>query len=177
MSKAFSQNYFEWFGLPAAFGIDPDALSTAYREVQGQVHPDRHAHSGDTGKRVAMQLSTRANEAFETLKNPLKRATYLLELRGIDIGAENNTAMEPAFLVDQMEWREAVEDARAAKHVDELDRLLGKLREDTKLRYGKLGALLDANANQPAVEAVRQLMFLEKVESEIGDSLAALENV
>ena len=67
-------------------------------------------------------------------------------------------------------------DAQVGKVVDELDRLLGKLREDAKLRYGKLGALLDANANQPAVEAVRQLMFLEKVQSEIGDSLAALEN-
>ncbi len=176
MSKAFSQTYFDWFGLPAAFDIDLDALSAAYREVQGQVHPDRHAQSGEAGKRVAMQLSTRANEAFETLRNPLKRATYLLELRKQDIGAENNTAMEPAFLIAQMEWREAVEDARAAKNIDALERLLGELRADAKLRYGKLGALLESNADQPAVEAVRQLMFLEKVQSEISDSLAALEN-
>ena len=176
MPTAFSQTYFECFGLPAAFAIDLDALNAAYREVQGQVHPDRHAQSGAAGKRVAMQLSTRANEAFETLKNPLKRATYLLELRGQDIGAENNTAMEPGFLMAQMEWREAVEDARAAKNIDALERLQGDLGADAKLRYGKLGALLGSNADQPAVEAVRQLMFLEKVQSEIGDSLAALEN-
>ncbi len=176
MSKVFSQNYFEWFGLPLAFSVDPAALGNAYREIQGQVHPDRHAQSGEAGKRVAMQLSTRANEAFETLKNPLKRAIYLLELRGVDIGAENNTAMEPAFLIAQMEWREAVEDALAAKNVDELDRLQDQLRADARLRYARLGALIDANADQPAVEAVRQLMFLEKVQSEIGDSLAALEN-
>jgi molecular chaperone HscB len=176
VSKVFSQNYFEWFGLPLAFSVDPAALSSAYREVQGQVHPDRHAQSGEAGKRVAMQLSTRANEAFETLKNPLKRAIYLLELRGVDIGAENNTAMEPSFLIEQMEWREAVEDALAAKNTDELERLLDQLRADAGFRYGKLGALLDAHADQPAVEAVRQLMFLEKVQSEIGDSLAALEN-
>ena len=176
MSKVFSQNYFEWFGLPLAFRIDPELLSIAYREIQGQVHPDRHAQSGEAGKRLAMQLSTRANEAFDTLRNPLKRAIYLLELRGGDIGAESNTAMEPAFLIEQMEWREAIEDARAAKNVDELDRLLARLRADAKLRYDKLGALIDTNADQPAVEAVRQLMFLEKVQSEIGDSLAALEN-
>ena len=176
MSKVFSQNYFEWFGLPLAFSVDPAVLSSAYREIQGQVHPDRHAQSGAAGKRVAMQFSTRANEAFETLKSPLKRAIYLLELRGVDVAAENNTAMEPAFLIEQMEWREAVEDALAAKNVDELLRLLVQLRADARLRYGKLGALLDANADQPAVEAVRQLMFLEKVQSEIGESLAALEN-
>ena len=176
MSLVFSQNYFEWFGLPLAFSVDPAVLSSAYREIQGQVHPDRHAQSGAAGKRVAMQLSTRANQAFETLKNPLKRAIYLLELRGMDVGAENNTVMEPAFLIEQMEWREAVEDALAAKNVDELQRLLVHLRADVRLRYAKLGALLDANADQPAVEAARQLMFLEKVQSEIGDSLAALEN-
>lgn len=176
MSKVFSQNYFEWFGLPLVFSVDPTVLGDAYREIQGQVHPDRHAQSGEAGKRVAMQLSTRANEAFDTLKNPLKRAIYLLELRGMDIGAENNTAMEPEFLMQQMDWREAVEDALAAKNVDQLDRLLERLRADAGLRYGKLGALIDARADQPAVEAVRQLMFLEKVQSEIGDSLAALEN-
>jgi molecular chaperone HscB len=122
-----------------------------------------------------MQWSTRANEAYQTLKDPLKRAIYLLESRGADIGAENNTAMEPAFLMQQMEWREAVEDATGAKNVDALDRLLRELREDKKLRYGKLGALLDSGANVPAVEAVRQLMFLEKVEDEIGASLEALD--
>jgi len=176
VSKVFSQNFFEWFGLPLAFRVDTQMLSNAYREIQGQVHPDRHAQSGEAGKRVAMQFSTRANEAFDTLRNPLRRAIYLLELRGVDIGAESNTAMEPAFLFEQMEWREAVEDALTAKNVDELDRLLARLRADARLRYNKLGALIDTNADQAAVEAVRQLMFLEKVQSEIGDSLAALEN-
>ncbi|MDB5805863.1 MAG: hscB [Betaproteobacteria bacterium] len=163
------------FGLPARFAIDAASLDTAFREVQAQVHPDRHAGAGDAGRRVAMQWSTRANEAYQTLKNPLKRATYLLELRGADIGAENNTAMEPAFLMQQMEWREAVEDATGAKNVNALDKLLRDLREDKKLRYGKLGALLDSGADAPAVEAVRQLMFLEKVEDDIGHSLEALD--
>jgi len=164
------------FGLLARFGVDLSRLDGAYREVQAQVHPDRHAGAGEAGKRVAMQWSTRANEAYQTLKSPLKRAIYLLELRGREIGAENNTAMEPAFLMQQMEWRESVEDATAAKNVDALDKLLADLRADKKLRYEKLGALLDSGADAPAVEAVRQLMFLEKVEEEIGSSLEELDS-
>ena len=175
MATNFSQNHFELFDLPQGFAVDMAKLDAAYREVQTQVHPDRHAAAGDAGRRVAMQWSTRANEAYQTLKNPLARATYLLQLRGKDIGAENNTAMEPAFLMQQMEWREAVEDATAAKNADALDQLLRDLREDKKLRYGKLGTLLDSGADAPAVEAVRQLMFLEKVEDEIGASLEALD--
>ena len=163
------------FGLPARFAVDAAALDTAFREVQAQVHPDRHAAAGDAGRRVAMQWSTRANEAYQTLKDPLKRATYLLHLRGQDIGAENNTAMEPAFLMQQMEWREAVEDATAAKNVDALDVLLRDMREDKKSRYGKLGALLDSGADAPAVEAVRQLMFVDKLEDEIRQSLEELD--
>ena len=157
------------------FAVDPAQLDAAFREVQGQVHPDKHAAAGDAGRRVAMQWSTRANEAYQTLKHPLKRATYLLELRGADIGAENNTAMEPAFLMQQMEWREAVEDATSAKNVDALDQLLGDLREEKKQRYAKLGALLESGADAPAVEAVRQLMFLEKVEEDIGSSIEELD--
>jgi molecular chaperone HscB len=163
------------FGLPARFAVDDAALDQAFREVQAQVHPDRHAAAGDAGRRVAMQWSTRANEAYQTLKNPLKRATYLLHLRGRDIGAENNTAMEPAFLMQQMEWREAVEDATAAKNPDALDVLLRDMREDKKSRYGKLGALLDSGADAPAVEAVRQLMFVDKLEDEIRLSLEELD--
>jgi molecular chaperone HscB len=163
------------FGLPLRFAVDQAQLDAAFREVQAQVHPDKHAAAGDAGRRVAMQWSTRANEAYQTLKHPLKRATYLLELRGADIGAENNTAMEPAFLMQQMEWREAVEDATAAKNVDALDKLLGDLREEKKQRYAKLGALLESGADVPAVEAVRQLMFLEKVEDDIGSSIEELD--
>ena len=140
------------------------------------MHPDKFATASDAERRAAMQWSVRANEAYTALKDPLKRAMHLLELRGVDVEAENNTAMEPAFLMAQMEWREAVEDARDAKNVDALDRLLDELRTEKKLRYGKLGAWLDSNANKPAAEAVRQLMFLEKVQSDIGDSIAALED-
>ena len=169
-------SHFDLFGLAPAFDLDVARLDAAYRELQSRVHPDKFATASDAERRAAMQWSVRANEAYTALKDPLKRAMHLLELRGVDVEAENNTAMEPAFLMAQMEWREAVEDARDAKNVDALDRLLDELRTEKKLRYGKLGAWLDSNANKPAAEAVRQLMFLEKVQSDIGDSIAALED-
>ncbi len=169
-------NCFELFGLAPTFALDLDSLDDAYRQMQSKVHPDKFATATAADRRAAMQWAVRANEAYTTLKNPLKRAVHLLELRGVDLGAENNTAMEPAFLIAQMEWREAVEDARDAKNVDVLDHLLNDLRAEKSVRYGKLGAWLDSNADKPAAEAVRQLMFLEKVQSDIGDSIAALED-
>jgi len=84
--------------------------------------------------------------------------------------------MEPAFLMQQMEWREGIEDAAAAKNVDALDALLTELRDEERMRFDKLGALLDSGANQPAGEAVRQLMFIERVASEIGTQIERLEN-
>ena len=171
------ENHFQLFGIPAQFSIDTEELGAAYRDLQARVHPDKFAQGTAADRRAAMQWAVRANEAYTALKNPLKRAVYLLDLRGVEIGAETNTAMEPAFLMAQMEWRESVEDARAAKNIDELDRLLGELRNEMKIRHEKLETLLATNADQPAAEAVRQLMFLEKVQSEIGDSVAALEDV
>jgi molecular chaperone HscB len=173
---SLKDSHFDLFDLPAQFALDAATLDHAYRTVQAQVHPDRFAAAGDAQKRVAMQWATRANEAYQTLRDPLRRARYLLLLRGIDVGVENNTAMEPAFLMQQMEWRESIEDAAAAKNVDALDALLTELRNEERMRFDKLGASLDSGANQAAGEAVRQLMFIERVASEIGAQIERLEN-
>ncbi|GAB6849399.1 Fe-S protein assembly co-chaperone HscB [Paraburkholderia sp. A1RI_3L] len=172
---SLTDSHFALFGLPEQFAIETNALDEAYRTVQSQVHPDRFAAAGDAQKRIAMQWATRANEAYQTLRNPLRRATYLLHLRGIDVGAENNTAMEPAFLMQQMEWRESIEDAAAAKNVGALDALLAELRDEERARLDKLAALLDSGANQAAGEAVRQLMFIERVAADIDTQIERLE--
>ncbi|WP_199541459.1 Fe-S protein assembly co-chaperone HscB [Paraburkholderia kururiensis] len=172
---SLTDSHFALFGLPEQFAIETNALDEAYRAVQSQVHPDRFAAAGDAQKRIAMQWATRANEAYQTLRNPLRRATYLLHLRGIDVGAENNTAMEPAFLMQQMEWRESIEDAAAAKNVGALDALLAELRDEERARLDKLAALLDSGANQAAGEAVRQLMFIERVAADIDTQIERLE--
>lgn len=173
--SSLTQNHFELFQLPERFALDARALDDAYRAVQAQVHPDRFAAAGDAQKRIAMQWATRANEAYQTLKSPLRRATYLLHLRGIDVGAENNTAMEPAFLMQQMEWRERIEDAAGARNVGELDALLRELRGEEAQRLERLAKLLDSNANQAAAEAVRQLMFIERVAHEIEAQIEKLD--
>ncbi len=173
---SLNDSHFDLFNLPAQFTLDANTLDDAYRTVQAQVHPDRFAAAGDAQKRIAMQWATRTNEAYQTLRDPLKRATYLLSLRGVDVGAENNTAMEPAFLMQQMEWREGIEDAAAARNIGALDALLAELRDDERVRFTKLAALLDSGADQAAGEAVRQLMFIERVASEIGAQIERLEN-
>ena len=99
-----SRSYFALFALPDRFELDESALDTAYRTLQSQVHPDRFAHASDAERRVAMQRATEANEAYRTLRSPLRRAMYLLSLRGIDVQSETSTKMEPAFLAQQLEF-------------------------------------------------------------------------
>lgn len=171
------QNHFDLFQLPPQFAIDVDALDAAYHEVQNRVHPDKFVHAGSVEKRVAMQWATRANEAYQTLKSPLKRAAYLCELHGVDLQTESNTAMPLAFLMQQMEWREALDDARQAKDMAGLDQVDAELRAARKEQLVQIGTALDAEDFTQAALGVRQLMFLEKLGHEIGDAFAALEAV
>jgi molecular chaperone HscB len=168
------QNHFELFHLPQRFLIDRVALDEAYHEVQNQVHPDKFANKPDAEKRVAMQWATRANEAYQTLKSPYKRAAYLCELNGVDLQVESNTAMPSEFLMQQMAWREALEDARSARDLEGLERLERELRDARNQQVEEAGELLNAANYVQAGRAVRQLMFLEK----FGDDIAhAFESI
>jgi molecular chaperone HscB len=169
------QNHFELFHLPQRFTIDQTALERAYREVQNQVHPDKFSNATDTEKRVAMQWATRANEAYKTLKDPFRRAAYLCELNGIDLQTESNTAMPRAFLMQQMEWREALEDARDAKDIDALEQLDREVRTVRAEKLEQIGAQLDAQDFRAAAEGVRELMFLERFGDEIHAAFEKLE--
>lgn len=169
-------DFFSLFGLPKTFRLNLSELDSRYRDVQAQVHPDRFANASEAERRLSMQWATRANEAYLTLKKPLERAKYLLELAGHDLQAENNTAMPADFLMEQMEWREAVMEARAGGDHHELERLYQRLRGDMDGRYGEVGQLLDeAGDHALATDRVRRLMFLEKLLYEIDDALASLE--
>jgi molecular chaperone HscB len=169
------KNHFDLFHLPQRFAIDMAALDAAYHEVQNQVHPDKFTNAGDSEKRVAMQWATRANEAYRTLKNPFKRAAYLCELNGVDLQTESNTAMPREFLMQQMEWRETLEDAKAAKNIEELEKLDEELRIARKEEIEEIGKLLDANDFAQAAQGVRQLMFLEKFKEEIEHIFETIE--
>ena len=170
------QNHFELFQLPARFAIDTAALDAAYRDVQGQVHPDRFVNATDAEKRVAMQWATRANEAYQTLKNPQKRAQYLCELNGVDLKTESNTAMPMQFLMQQMEWREALGDAKAAKDLDALESLDLEVGNDRKARMVQIGEQLEAGDYEHAAQGVRALMFLEKFGEELHYAFDALDD-
>ena len=176
MNSNFSQNHFALFGVTPAFQIDLNQLEKTYRDIQSQIHPDRFANQGETERRVSMQWATRVNEAYQTLKKPLNRADYLLQLNGVEALQENNTAMPPEFLVSQMNWREAIMDAQSAHDMNGLEELERELKEATQILYQQIGQLLDADKNyQVAAENLRKLKFMEKLMVEIHDAYEALE--
>jgi len=171
------QDFFALFGLPTGFSVDMDRLEQAYLDIQGKVHPDRFAHLPDVDKRLSMQWATHANEAFRTLKSPLARGQYLLELKGIDPAFETNTAMSPAFLMEQMEWREALGEAREAADEEVLEDLARRIRHSNRSLIEQLAVQLDQQGDlDGAADTVRRLKFLEKLQHEINDALTALES-
>ena len=170
------QNHFELFQLPQNFVIDSAALDAAYREVQGQVHPDKFVNASDADRRVAMQWATRANEAYQTLKNPLKRAGYLCELNGIDLNVETNTTMPAEFLLQQMEWREALQEALAEKNLAAVEELKSDLHSMCGKQKRQLAQLLLAQDFENAAQRIREWMFLEKFGDELRAACDALDN-
>lgn len=172
---ALQQDFFGLFGLSCRQELDVDRLEVLYRDIQARVHPDKHAHLSASDRRLAMQWATRVNEAYQTLKDPLRRARYLLELAGHDVRLETNTAMPVEFLMAQMELREGVADARAEGNIDALESQHQQLRKTIRAELAGLQAALDANEYERAGALVRQLMFQEKLLHEIDDALAVLE--
>jgi len=171
-----AQSHFELFGLPARFAINAEALDAAYHRVQGQVHPDRFASGSDAQRRVALQWATRANEAYRTLREPVRRAQYLCSLRGVDVGGETDTAMPKEFLIEQMQWREALDDAAHAHDPVQLERLRSQLIAQRSALLGEIQSLFDASGDVGAcAAAVRKLMFLEKFGEDVARAFDTLE--
>lgn len=175
--SSFSGTYFDLFGLPVGFVMQAQELANAYRTVQGHTHPDRFAADSEAQKRIALQWATRANDAYRILKDPLQRAIYLLQLRGIETQAEHNTVMAHAFLMLQLEWREAIEAAQLEKNLPALQALLDTLHHERTLRLTKLVSLFEAQMDQVAAEVVRELMFIERVTQEAQAQIEKLEYV
>lgn len=168
-----SSSHFELFGLPAAFSLDQEMLEKAYRDIQSQVHPDRFAHAGDAERRASLQWTTRVNEAYRTLKSPVQRAKHLLELHGVDVAFETNTAMPPEFLMQQMELREKLEEAKDARA---LDGLRSGLQEDFRALEKTVAETIDAKQDyRAAADLVRKLQFLHRLDEEIDEAYEALE--
>jgi molecular chaperone HscB len=165
-----NQDHFRLFGLPRSFTIDAAALDARYRELQREVHPDRFATGSDAEKRRSIELATQVNEGYRTLKSPLPRARYLLELAGVDIGAETNTAMPADFLMEQMEWREGLEEADRAGDTCGLNRLDLQLNGERDKAHAALAAAFEGKQLQAAAQVVRKLMFLERFREDVADT-------
>ena len=156
---------FELFQLPVQFAQPRELIDARWKELQRQAHPDKFAAQGAAAQRLAMQWSVRINEAYQRLKDPLARASYLCELHGAPIRAENNTAMPPAFLVQQMEWREALEDAVT---MAQLEQLAGETRLAENARLAVIARALDADKDHVrAAQEVRSLMFIQRFGQEV----------
>ena len=168
----FNSTDFELFDTPTTLAFDRAELDARWRALQAQVHPDKFAAEGPAAQRMAMQWAVRVNEAYQRLKDPLRRAAYLCELNGEPVNAENNTAMPAAFLMQQMEWREALDDARALSAVQAL---ANEVAAQRKTAMAELQISIDEKADfAAAAQQVRALMFTERFEADVDQRLEAL---
>jgi len=166
-------NDFELFGLAQKFRQDRAAIDTRWKELQREAHPDKFAAQGSSAQRVATQWSVRINQAYQRLKDPLNRASYLCELNGAPVNAENNTAMPASFLMQQMEWREALDEAETAENIDEIALQSNEYMREQLLKIEQ--AIDDQRDFKLAVEQVRSLMFVERFISELDARLDQLQ--
>jgi len=178
----FSQNHFDLFGLPVSYRVDSDLLAERYRALQQALHPDRYAAAGDRERRLSMQASIRVNEAFETLKDPLARARYLLSLHSGDQGEhcdKQESTQDAAFLMEQMELREALTEIKDRPDpLAAVGEILDRLAYYSNLLVGKLETLLEAPSAldlETARGLVRKLQFVAKCRVEAEDLEAELE--
>lgn len=174
-----SKNHFELFDLPVSYRVDLQILRDRYRELQRQVHPDRYASGTEQEQRLAMQGSTLINEAFETLKDPLARAQYLLTLHQVDFNPDTETTKDTAFLMEQLELREVLSE------IDGQPDPLGAVGELLDNVQGKLNKVINGMASdfenptdeqlQAIRENVRKMQFLNKLRLEAESTEARLE--
>ena len=172
-SMNLQSNDFELFGVPMQFAQDRAQLDARWKELQREAHPDKFAAQGPAAQRLAMQWSVRINEAYQRLKDPLKRASYLCELHGAPINAENNTAMPPDFLIQQMEWREALDNAQS---IDDVEKIALQSTTGGRQQLLKIEQTLDQRKNfSEAAQQVRSLMFIERFTREVDARINLLE--
>jgi molecular chaperone HscB len=172
VNPSASDNYFRFFGLEQQFNLDLSALDQAYLAIQKEVHPDRHARGSDTEQRLAMQMATLANTAFQTLKNPIQRGLYLCQLHKVDARLETNTAMPAAFLMKQMEWRETLDES--AEDLSTLENLAAEVGQAHQNSVTLLEEECEKGHYQKAIETVRGLLFIDKFATELDDAIAEL---
>ena len=168
-----SDDYFRFFGLNQQFKLDLPSLDQAYLAIQKEVHPDRHARGSETEQRLAMQMATLANTAFQTLKNPIQRGLYLCQLHGVDAKLDTHTALPAAFLMKQMEWRENLDEQ--AEDLPALEAMMIEVEQSKADILAEITQAIDGAKNYVrAAELLRGLLFIDKFAIELDDTIAAL---
>ena len=172
-----SSNFFELFDLPVSYDVDLSVIQQQYLALQQQVHPDKFANGTDQEKRLSMQQTSWLNEAQATLKDPVLRASYLLKLKGIDFSLENETTMDAAFLMRQLEMRERLEHVKnEADPLEMLDSMAKDVKASTKTMMHGFAQSLDNDQLDEAREWIRKLQFLQKAKNEINKLSAEIED-
>jgi molecular chaperone HscB len=175
-----STSHFELFGLPQSFEVDLGMLDTNYRELQRTMHPDRFVNASDQERRLSMQQATRNNEGYQTLRDPLKRGRYLLELSGYRFDDQHHTTSDTAFLMEQMELREALAEVRGADDpFGALETIMERIATDIVALLMQLQdnfAAADADNLEAAAEALMKMQFFRRLQEEVMDLEATLED-
>ncbi len=167
-------NDFELFDLPAQFAQQRAAIDARWKDLQREAHPDKFSAQGAAAQRLAMQWSVRINEAYQRLKDPQKRAAYLCELHGAPIAAHTNTAMPAAFLMLQMSWREALEDAASVAELEAIGDQAQAYKDQALQRIQT--RIDDERDHASAAAEVRSLMFVEKFLAEVHSRIDRAES-
>ena len=178
MSSTLTKNHFELFALPERYGLDRKDLDARYRELQRTVHPDRFASASDQERRLSVQRAAQINQAFETLKDPLKRGQYMLELRGHVIENQQQTHQDPEFLMQQIELREQLAEVRTQDDpLQVLDALSRQIRNQYRELEAGLGEALDSGADiEQAVTLALRMQFFTRLNNEVQELEADLED-
>lgn len=179
MSSILTQNHFELFSLPQHYAVDVERLDARYRELQRSVHPDRYASAGDRERRISMQQAAQVNEAYQVLRDPLKRGRYLLELRGHSIDDQQRTQQDPAFLMQQIELRESLDEVRhEADPLSALHTLADKIGNQYRALEADLAETLDRPDadSAEAVTLVLKMQFFTRLHDEVQALEADLED-
>jgi molecular chaperone HscB len=165
-----SINFFTLLQLPEAFDIDLETLHQNYQSIQKNIHPDRFATFDDEAKLESIKKTAQVNDAYQTLKSPIRRAEYLLQLKGINIHDEKYTAVPQDFLMQQMEWREELETHKLNKVA--LEKLAQDIQKNKNDMMNQLPSFFDdKNHLNDAIRVTRELNFIEKIEQHINDAL------
>lgn len=177
MIDALPANYFELFEIPVSYDVDFSKIQHQYRRLQQAVHPDKYVSASSQERRISMQQTSFINQALHTLKHPVERAVYLLQLKGVDFSMDNQTTMDAAFLMEQMEVREKLEVvAELDDPIAELDKMLVDVKNSVHDIAAEFSCAYESNAIDVAKEAVKKLQFLNKAELEIDGLIANLED-